>query len=119
MTAASPAPERRRPRPGSLERPVNGRLYRGAWLLVALPVLLLAFSVSPSSSLKLQLTPPAFDGRAAATTARSLASLYPDRVPGTSGAPGAANWFRTALAPYGFTVRADTFTAVVRGHQTT
>ena len=38
MTAASPAPERRRSRPGSLERPINARLYRGTWLLVGLPL---------------------------------------------------------------------------------
>ena len=29
VAADSPAPERRRPRRGSLERPINGRLYRG------------------------------------------------------------------------------------------
>ena len=74
MTAVSPASERRRSRPGSLERPVNGRLYRGAWLLVALPVLLLAFSVSQPTSLKLQGLPPAFDGAAAASIARDLAT---------------------------------------------
>ena len=37
MAALPPPAERRRPRPGSLARPVNGRLYRGTWLLVALP----------------------------------------------------------------------------------
>ena len=41
VTAASPVHERRRSRPGSLERPINARLYRGTWLLVGLPVLLL------------------------------------------------------------------------------
>ncbi len=119
MTAASPASERRRPRPGSLERPVNGRLYRGAWLLVALPALLLAFSVSQPSSLSLQATPTAFDGNAAASLARTLASLYPNRVSGTSGAAGAATSIARALKPYGFVVRRDTFTAVVRGRPTT
>ena len=32
-----PVYARRRPRRGSLERPVNGRLYRGTWLLVGAP----------------------------------------------------------------------------------
>ena len=32
MAAASAGTPSRRPRPGSLERPVNGRLYRGTWL---------------------------------------------------------------------------------------
>ena len=46
MAAVPPAPERRRPRRGSLERPINGRLYRGTWLLVGLPLLVAAFSVA-------------------------------------------------------------------------
>ena len=41
MAAVPPASERRRPRPGSLERPINGRLYRGTWLFVGLPLLVL------------------------------------------------------------------------------
>jgi len=39
MAAAPPGSERRRPRRGSAELPVNARLYRGTWLLVALPLL--------------------------------------------------------------------------------
>src|SRR5579859_8139939 len=98
MTAASPASERRRPRPGSLERPVNGRLYRGAWLLVALPLILLA-SVAQPPALQHQQRTPAFDGGAAAAIAADLATRFPDRVPGTSGALGAESWFRQALTP--------------------
>src|SRR5919109_1449042 len=46
MAAAPARSERRRPRPGSLERPVSARMYRGTWLLVALPLLVAAFSVA-------------------------------------------------------------------------
>jgi hypothetical protein len=119
MTAASPAPERRRPRPGSLERPVNGRLYRGTWLLVGLPLLLLAFSVSRPPPLQLPGLPPAFDRNAAATIAGHLAFRYPDRSPGTPGAAGAASWFTQQLSPYGFQVHRDSFTASVGGRRTT
>ncbi|HET8557072.1 MAG TPA: M28 family peptidase [Gaiellaceae bacterium] len=119
MTAASPAPERRRSRPGSLERPVNGRLYRGTWLLVGLPLLLLAFSVARPSALQAPDLPPAFDATAAASLAKDLASRFPDRTPGTPGARGAAAWFRRALKPYGFDVRPDRFTATIRGKPTT
>jgi CheY-like chemotaxis protein len=45
VAAVPPASERRRPRPGSLERPINGRLYRGTWLFVGLPLLVLAFGI--------------------------------------------------------------------------
>lgn len=119
MTAASPAPERRRLRPGSLERPVNGRLYRGTWLLVGLPLLLLAFSVARPSALQAPNLPPAFDATTAASLAKDLASRYPDRTPGTPGARGAAAWFRRALKPYGFDVHPDRFTATIHGKRTT
>ena len=119
MTAASPAPERRRSRPGSLERPVNAHLYRGTWLLVGLPLLLLAFSVARPSALQAPNLPPAFDGAAAASLAQDLASSYPDRRPGTPGARGAAAWFRRQLQPYGFDIRSDRFAATIDGHRTT
>ena len=119
MTAASPADERRRPRPGSLERPINGRLYRGTWLLVGLPLLLLAFSVARPSALHAPNLPQAFGKEAAATLARDLAANYPDRAPGTPGARGAAAWFRAALKPYGFTVRSDRFATTIHGRRTT
>lgn len=115
MAAVPPSSERRRPRPGSLERPVNGRLYRGTWLLVGLPLLLLAFSVARPAPLQPPNLPPAFDRVAAAQLARDLTTQWPNRVPGTPGAVGAARWFRDQLAPYGFIVRTERFTAVVPG----
>ena len=120
MTAASPAPERRRSRPGSLERPINGRLYRGTWLLVGLPLLLLAFSVAQPPSLHFQSLPtPAFDASQVKALAHDLASNYPDRRPGTPDARGAAAWFRRQLEPYGFDVRTEPFTATIDGRRTT
>jgi len=118
MTAASPATERRRPRPGSLERPVNGRLYRVAWLLVVPPLILLAFTVSQPPALQHQTLTPAFDSGAAAAIAANLAARYPNRVPGTSGALGAEKWFRHELTPYGFAVQRDSFTATIHGRKT-
>jgi hypothetical protein len=118
VTAGSPAHERRPSRPGSLERPVNARLYRGTWLLVGLPLMLLAFSVIRPAALQLPNLPPAFDKQTAASLATDLASNYPDRLPGTPGARGAASWFRRSLEPYGFAVRAERFTATIRGRRT-
>ncbi|MDX6481979.1 MAG: hypothetical protein QOG85_2489 [Gaiellaceae bacterium] len=120
MTAASRASERRRPRPGSLERPVNGRLYRGAWVVfVVLPLVVLSLSVAQPAALPHQKLTLAFDGRVAASIAKELATNYPDRVPGTSGALGAETWFAGALEPYGFDVQRDTFTATINGRKTT
>jgi hypothetical protein len=119
VTVAPPASERRRSRPGSLERPINARLYRGTWLLVGLPLLVLAFSVAKPPALSAPNLPPAFDAGTAASLATDLASRYPDRTTGTAGARGAAAWFRQELAPYYFAVRADRFTTTIRGHRTT
>lgn len=115
MAAVPPAPERRRPRRGSLERPINGRLYRGTWLLVGLPLLLLAFSVARPAALQAPNLPPAFDKNAASALAADLTANAPNRVPGTPGATSAARWFRDQLQPYGITVRQEAFTATVPG----
>src|ERR671935_969624 len=120
MVASPPRPPRRRPRPGSLERPVNARLYRGTWLLVGVPLLIAAFSVRKAEPLPSPqpALPPSFDRAGALTLASDLAQLYPDRSPGTAGAVGAAQWFRSQLAPYGLRVVADRFRAELPGRGT-
>ncbi len=118
MAALPPRPARRRPRLGSLERPVSGRLYRGTWLLVGMPLLIAAFSVSKAVPLPAPQPnlPPTFDRAGTIALASDLADSYPDRVPGTAGAAGAAAWFSDQLAPYGFEVQKDRFRALVPGH---
>jgi hypothetical protein len=116
VAAVPPAPERRRARRGSLERPINGRLYRGTWLLVGLPLLVLAFSVARPPALQPPANlPPVFDQAAAASLAAELAAKWPSRVSGTAGAAGATRWFESELRPYGFSVRRQSFTADVPG----
>jgi Peptidase family M28 len=115
MAADPGGNSQRRPRPGSLERPVNGRLYRGTWLLVALPLLLAAFSVREPARLPAGTLPPAFDRTNAAALARELSSAYSDRTPGSAGALGAASWFRSQLEPYGLHTETERFTAKIPG----
>jgi Peptidase family M28 len=116
MVAVPPVPpERRRPRPGSLERPVNGRLYRGTWLLLGLPLLVAAFSVARPVPLPPPQVSSGFDGKNATALARDLAERYPNRYPGSAGASGAATWFKDQLRPYGFAVRTEPFSAVIPG----
>lgn len=116
MAAVPPTPERRRARPGSVARPVNGRLYRGTWLLVGLPLLVLAFSVARPPALQPPNLPPAFDRADALRLASELATGFPDRAPGSPGAAGAARWFADQLTPYGYRVRREPFTATIPGH---
>ncbi len=106
---------RRRPRRGSLERPVSGRIYRGTWLLVGLPLLIAAFSVARAPELAPPSLPPAFDERATRALAEQLADTYPDRSPGSAGALGAAQWLSRQLRPFGLPLSTDAFDATIPG----
>src|ERR671935_282561 len=111
MGTFPPRAERRRARPGSVERPVNGRLYRGTWLLVGLPLLVAAFSVARPTPLPRAFL-PAFDGQATKQLAGELVDRFPNRFPGSL---GPAQWFRDQLQPYGLPVRTERFSSVIPG----
>jgi hypothetical protein len=106
---------RRRPRRGSIERPVSGRVYRGTWLLVGLPLLLAAFSVAHAAEFAPPSLPPAFDEETARTLADQLADTYPDRSPGSAGALGASQWLIRQLKPFGLPISTDRFEAEIPG----
>ena len=113
MAAVPPPPARRRPRPGSLQRPVNAKLYRGTWLLVGLPLLIAAFSVARPQPLPPPEQLSALDGAAIKAIANDLIVYRSNRYPGSAGAINAAGWFRDQLRPYGLQVRTERFSAVV------
>lgn len=117
MAALPPRSLRRRPRRGSLERPVSGRLYRGTWLLVGIPLLVAAFSVHKPSPLPTPqpVLPPSFDRFGTLALASELARVYPDRVPGSAGDVGSAQWVREQLTPYGLRAVSDRFRGNVPG----
>ncbi|MGH3020030.1 MAG: M28 family peptidase [Gaiellaceae bacterium] len=112
MAAEAP---RRRPRRGSLERPVSTRIYRAAWLAVAVPLLVAAFSVGRPDPLPDPRLGPFFD----ATTARQftdvLTTRFPDRSPGSQGSRDAADWVEAQLREYRFAVERQTFAAEIPG----
>jgi hypothetical protein len=112
MAAEAP---RRRPRRGSLERPVSTRIYRAAWLVVAVPVLVAAFSVGRPDALTPPRTQPFFDQETAVQFAEGLVTAAPDRSPGTDGQRNAADWVESQLGSYGFTVERQTFSADIPG----
>jgi peptidase M28-like protein len=120
IATPSSAPEPpRRARRGSVERPVNGRLYRIAWLAVALPLLLLAFTVSRPSALPRPILPPTFDADAAAAAAKTLETdpryLAEVRTPGSNLDFVAGDWFRDQMAAIGLKARYDDFGATIPG----
>ena len=102
-------------RRGSLERPVSARTYRGTWLLVALPLLLAAFSVYRPTPLPRPALPPSFEAETARSLAYDISRSYPNRFPGTAGATQAASWFSAQLRPYGIDVESDRFEADIPG----
>jgi hypothetical protein len=106
---------RRRARRGSVERPVNGRLYRGSFAVVALALVILAFSIVRPAPLPAPTLPPNFDGPATAALAADLSGHLPDRAPGGSGSLRAAGWFRDQMRQYDLPVRTDVWTETVEG----
>ena len=108
-------PERRRPRRGSLERPISGRIYRAAWLVVAVPLLVAAFSVGQPVALQQPRLPPSFDRTTAVQFTNELARDYPDRRPGTNGSKAATEWVTNRFRDYDFTVERQEFDANVPG----
>lgn len=108
-------PPRRRPRPGSLERPVSGRTYRGTWLLVALPLLVAAFTVGRPTVLPRPGLPPVFDRDAATRLATELAESFPDRRPGSTGGRRAAAWVVERLEALGLSPTRDRFRSEIPG----
>jgi hypothetical protein len=93
-------------------------MYRGTWLLVGLPLLVAAFSVERPAALAPPALQPTFDGASAAELATELSLRYPDRAPGTPGAPRATRWVIDKMALYGFqpkrTTAVDTFVDTFR-----
>jgi Peptidase family M28 len=94
---------------------VNGRTYRGTALLVAIPLLIAAFTVGRPEELPPSSLPPAFDQRAAVEAARELAISHPFRAPGSAQANEAADWVAERLRSYGFRVQRDRFQEEIAG----
>ena len=102
----------RRPRRGSIERPVSALMYRGTWLLVAIPLLIAAFTVTRPRALPKPTLPPSFDQTAALDVATDLSRHRALRPPGST---SAANWLKAALEPYGLKLQSDRFDAEIPG----
>ncbi len=114
MAATRTPARRRRARRGTLERPVNGRLYRSSFFVLSVPLLILAFSIVRPTVLAAPPLPPSFDGAATKALAVALTKL-PDRAPGSSQSPLAAQWFKDQIAPYGLPVSKDVWRQNVSG----
>jgi hypothetical protein len=86
-------------------------------LVVAVPLLLLAFTITRPAPLPKPALPGSFDTSSALSLAQDLASQYPDRSPGSAGSIGAAGWFRDQLPTqlYGLRLRTSSWEQKVAG----
>src|SRR5918992_5679273 len=99
--------ERRRPRPGSLDRPVNGRMYRGTWLLVGIPLLIAAFTVARPEPLRPPALPPAFEADDAIVDAQDFSREFPIRTPASARAQAATQHVAERLDGLGLPTEID------------
>ncbi len=115
MEPARLATASRRPRRGSVERPIDTRLVRKVALVLVAPLLLAVLTLNRSGPLPPPALPPSFDADTAVSLTTELASVHPDRVPGSLEAGRAADWVRAKLALYGLAARDDTWEEDVPG----
>jgi len=111
-----PKPRPARPRPGSLERPLSARIYRGAWFVVAIPVLIVAFSVARQQTLAVPSLSSNFDpGTVLQTIKYDFAPYYLDRSPGAAGSGTLRNWIEGQFAVLGLKTKVDQFDSRIPG----
>jgi Peptidase family M28 len=110
MEAAPPRTRGRRLRRGTVERPLNARLVRMGFVVVAPAVLAFLFSISTTGTLPRSSLEPLFDGESAAALAGTLDIQYPSRVPGSEGAAEATRWYAQTSGALGLTTVTDTWT---------
>ncbi|MBU6363877.1 MAG: hypothetical protein KGQ95_06650 [Acidobacteria bacterium] len=77
---------------------LNGRLYRLSWLVAALALLVALLTLESPGGTPDPPLPPAFDAMAARGIAADLATVAPERVPGTVGDAASAKWMADQLA---------------------
>src|SRR5919204_1139170 len=118
MAALPPSRQWTRPRRGSLDRPVNSRMYRGTWLLVGIPLLIAAFTMYRPQPLRAPILQPDFDGVAATQTAQTFSNQFPSRAPGSRDAAPAASWVAQQFAQYGLRTERERFHAKIPGRGT-
>lgn len=94
---------------------MNARAYRGTVLLVAIPLLVMAFTITRPESLPPPALPSTFDDVGATQSARELTTIASVRTPGSPGADAGADWVAERLGSFGFRVQRDTFRADVPG----
>lgn len=91
---------------------LDPRIYRTGLVVVALGLLVLAFSLeNQQGPLTASLAPQAFNGQNVVDSMTRLAHDEPDRAPGSAGDYDVATVVKRKLSQYGFSPSTDTFSA--------
>ena len=96
---------------------LNGRLYRLSWLVAALALLVALLTLETPGGTPDPPLPPAFDAMAARGIAADMATVAPERVPGTAGDVTSANWMAEQMkaVPGATPVRRQRFSVMTPG----
>jgi len=91
---------------------LDPRIYRTGLIVVAVAVIVVAFSLdNQAGPLNATLTPDAFNGGTAYATMASLAKQYPDRRPGSEADTSIANYVQQSFKQAGLQVQRTAFNA--------
>ncbi len=77
---------------------LNARLYRACWIVALVALVIAPLTLRSPASLPEPDVPTQFDGTSALLGAQELATLAPERLPGSVGDRQAADWMRNQLA---------------------
>ena len=96
---------------------LNGRLYWLSWLVAALALLVALLTLETPGGTPDPPLPPAFDAMAARGIAADMATVAPERVPGTAGDLTSANWMVEQMnaVPGATPVRRQRFSVMTPG----
>ena len=91
---------------------LDPRIYRTGLIVVAVAVIVVAFSLgNQASPMSATLVPDAFNGGTAYATMGSLAAQYPERRPGSVGDEDLASYVGQTLGSDGLQVQRSSFNA--------
>ena len=110
MEAPRPPRRVRRRRRGTVDGPLNTRLVRVGFIVVAPAVLALLFSISTTGTLPRTPLEPLFEAASAAAFHAQLSTVHPARVPGTVDAENATRWYSETISALGLTTEEDVWT---------
>ena len=101
-----------RPRRSALP---NLKVYRAAWVVALILVVISLFTLGRPDTPKLSLEPVSFDGRQAAADLRTIVTDYPQRVAGTDPDNRLALWVVQQFKQAGLETHIDGFAATING----